>query len=96
MERKDEYRHKLESQLEEWKTLIDQMEERAKKGTAHMKIDLLEAIETLQLKKDAVQARLDELRHAGDEVWGNLKKKSETAVLEMKTTLEQALSKFKH
>ena len=96
MEKKDEYRQKLESLLNEWKSMIDLMEERPKQATALAKIELFEAIETLKLKSDAVQTRLDEMRQAGDEAWEGLKNKAETAVTEMKTALEHTLTKFKH
>jgi dsDNA-specific endonuclease/ATPase MutS2 len=96
MEMKDEYRQKLESLLNEWKSMIEQLEERAKKTTAMAKNELHEAIETLKLKRDAVQTRLDEMRQTGDEAWEGLKKKAETAVTEMKTALEHAMSKFRH
>lgn len=96
MEQKDDYRRKLESLLNEWKSMIDQLEERAKKTTAHAKIDLLEAIETLKLKRDAVQTRLDDLRQAGDETWEGFKKRAEKAVTEMKNAMERTMSKFKH
>jgi len=96
MEKKDEYRQKLESMLNEWKSMIDQLEERAKKTTAMAKDELHEAIETLKLKRNAEQARLNEMRHTGDEEWKGIKKQTETAVSEMKTALEHAKSKFRH
>ena len=96
MERKDEYRQKLESLLNEWKSMVDQMEELSKKTTAQAKLEMLEAIETLKLKMDDVQKRLDEMRQTGDEAWEGLKKRSETAVYEMKSALERTMSKFKH
>ena len=96
MEIKDEYRRKLESLLKEWKSTIDQLEERARKLTARAKIELLETIEILKLKRDSVQTRLDDMRNAGDEVWEGLKKSAEKAVTEMKTAMENTKSKFKH
>ncbi len=96
MDMKDEYRQKLENLQKEWKTMIDHLEERAKKASAQAKIELQETIESLKHKNSAVQTRLDEMRQAGDEAWEGLKKKAETAVAEMKTALEHAISKFKH
>jgi ElaB/YqjD/DUF883 family membrane-anchored ribosome-binding protein len=43
MEKKDEYRQKLERLLNECESMIDQLEEWAKKATDHAKIELLEA-----------------------------------------------------
>lgn len=96
MDMKDEYRQKLENLQKEWKTMIDHLEERAKKTSAQAKIELQETIETLKHKNSAVQTRLDEMRQVGDEAWEGLKKKAETSVAEMKTALEHAISKFKH
>lgn len=96
MEKKDIYSQKLENQLKEWKKTIKELQERAQKGSAQAKLDLLEMVEKLQLKMDAVQIRLDELRHSGSEAWSGIEKKIETAVADMKSALEKARSKFKH
>ncbi|HEY3309703.1 MAG TPA: hypothetical protein VGJ93_14715 [Desulfuromonadaceae bacterium] len=96
MEKKDAFSQKLENQVKEWKKAIDDLQERAQKSTTHAKLELLEMVERLQLKMDAVQIRLDELRRSSSEAWSGIEKKIEVAVAEMKTALEQARNKFKH
>ncbi len=95
MTKSDEYRRKLETLINEWKMIIDQMEEKAKRTSALARSELLEAVEILKIKRETVQERVNEMRHSGDETWELLRKKAEAAITEMKSALEQTIAKFK-
>ena len=50
MDKKEEYRERLEAQLKEWKAKIDTLETRGTKFTAETKNDLMREIEELRLQ----------------------------------------------
>lgn len=92
---KDLYSQKLENQLKQWEVAIRDLEERAPKGPAHVKLELLELIEKLQLKMAAIQIEFEDLRQSS-KTWADGEKRLETALSEMRAVLELAGSKFKH
>jgi hypothetical protein len=52
-------------------------------------------IRNLQIKKEELQKRIQEVSKAGDEAWAGLKVKAEKAVSDLKQALENVLSKYK-
>ena len=92
---KDVYGQKLENQLKQWEVAIRDLEERAPKGPAHVKLELLELIEKLQLKMAAIQIEFDDLRQSS-KAGSAGEKRIEAALAEMRTVLDLAGSKFKH
>jgi hypothetical protein len=95
MDIKKAYQEKFEAQLREWKAKIEVLEAKAAKATAEAKIELIKEVEDLRRKKIALQAKFDELQHAGGEAWDTLKGGVEKAASELKSALERAISRFR-
>ncbi|MBA4374278.1 MAG: coiled coil domain-containing protein [Thermodesulfovibrio sp.] len=89
------YEEKIDAELKEWTAQIALLKAKADKGKAEVKIEYYKTIETLQEKKDAAGAKMDELKTAGDEAWEDLKTGAEKAWGELKTAFHEATSKFK-
>ncbi len=95
MDRKEEYRQKLEAQLKEWKAKIDRIEARTSMVSSETKAELMKEIEELRRKKMVVRERWDEVQKTGGEAWDTLKEGVEKAAGELKQALEKVFSRFK-
>ena len=95
MENKEAYRDKLEAQMREWSAKIDLLKARADQAEAEAKIEYNKRIEDLRQKKEALKAKLDELRNASDAAWQDIKAGTERAAADLKDAVQSALSKFK-
>lgn len=95
MKEREDYRKKIEAQLRKWDTQLDELRLEAEKAKADAKIEYTKTIIELRNKKERMQQKLKELRIAGDEAWTALKDGLEKSVSELKSSFEEALSKFK-
>lgn len=95
MDRKEEYRQKLEAQLKGWKAKIDRIEARTSMVSSETKAELMKEIEELRRKKMAVRERWDEVQKTGGEAWDTLKEGVEKAAGELKQALDKVVSRFK-
>jgi len=95
MDKKDEYREKLEAQLKEWKAKIEMLETRGAKFSSETKTDLMREIEELRHKKGIVKDKWNELQKASSDSWDTMKVGVEKVVAELKTALERVLTRFK-
>lgn len=95
MDKKEEYRERLEAQLKEWKAKIDRLEARTSMVSSETKADLMKAIEELRGKKMIVKDKYSELQKAGGEVWDTTKEGVEKAAAELKHALDKVVSRFK-
>jgi rubrerythrin len=95
MEKKEEYREKLQAQLKEWKAKIDTLESRASTLSSEVKADMLKEIEELRRKKVVVNERWNELQKAGGEAWDTMKEGVEKAVTDLKHALDKVIIRFK-
>jgi hypothetical protein len=95
MDKKEEYRKKVEAQLKEWKTKIDSLETRGAKFTSDAKAELLREIEELRKKKGVVKEKWNELQKAGSDSWDTMKEGVEKTSAELKEALDRVISRFK-
>jgi len=95
MSKKEAYQDKIDAQLREWSSKIDELNAKADKATAEAKIEYYEQIEELRSKQTAAQTKLHELRNSGEQAWEELKPGLEHAWDDLKTSVEKAISKFK-
>jgi len=95
MDKKEEYREKLEAQLKEWKAKIDTLETRGTKFTAETKNDLMREIEELRRKKGIVKDKWNELQKSGGDSWDTMKEGVEKVAADLKHAMERVLSRFK-
>ena len=95
MESKDVYKAKIDAQLKEWSIRIADLKAKAELAEANVKVEYLKQVEDLRTKKEEIQAKLEELKKAGDEAWETLKTGVEQAASELKDSINIAISKFK-
>jgi len=95
MDKKDAYREKLDAQLKEWKTKIDQLESKLSSLSSDAKNELIKEIEDLRKQKTVVREKWNELQKTGGEAWDKLKDGVEKASVELKEKLEKVISRFK-
>jgi len=95
MDKREEYRERLEAQLKEWKAKIETLEVRGAKFTAETKTDLMREIEELRRKKGIVKDKWNELQKAGGDSWDTMKEGVEKVAADLKHAMERVLSRFK-
>jgi hypothetical protein len=94
-ETKEEYRNSIESRLKEWAAQIEKLREKANAFETNLRVKYDQDIRNLQIKKEELQKRIQEVSKAGGEGWAGLKVKAEKAVSDLKQALEIVLSKYK-
>ncbi len=95
MDRKEEYIRKLDTQLREWSSKIDELKARAVKARGDLSVEYKKQIETLDEKKETAQKKLKELGSASGQALEELKTGAEKAWRELKTSLDSAIAKFR-
>ena len=86
---------KLTAKLKQWDDDIDKLEAKAQTAKADVRAEYNEHIQDLRDKKKAAQERLEEVKHAGEGAWEDLKSGSVEAYDSIKNAFQSALSKFK-
>lgn len=95
MNKRKAYEEKLAAQLQEWNAQITLIKAKAETAKANAKVEYHTTLEVLQHKRDTAQAKLQELKGAGDEAWEELKIGAEKAWAEIKTVFHEAVAKLK-
>ena len=95
MEKMSAYREKIEAQLQEWKTGIAALEEKAAKATGEAKTEMMQAIKELRQKKGVVKEKWDELQKESGIAFDKMKDGVEQAAAELKNALDKVVSRFK-
>jgi predicted nucleic acid-binding Zn-ribbon protein len=95
MNSRDEYVRKMQAKLEEWNAEIDTLTAKAGKVTADARNEYSEQIESLKVKQAAARQKIEELQHAGENAWGDLKSGMELAWNAMGEAIDSARSRFK-
>jgi len=95
MDKKEEYRKKLEAQFKEWKAKIDDLEDRGAKFTSEAKTELMKEIKELRQKKGIVKEKWNELQKVSANSWDSVKEGVEKAVAELKGALDRVIARFK-
>ncbi|MGB4812726.1 MAG: hypothetical protein WBP13_09665 [Methylophilaceae bacterium] len=94
MNTKDEYVAKLKIQLDEWKTDIDNFELQAHLAKAELKDKYAVQFAELKDKRDEAAVKVSELQDSTGEAWEEIKKGGESIWDTLKTTFNEAKSKF--
>jgi len=95
MDTKDAFNAKIDAQLKEWSTRIAELKARAELAEASVKVEYIRQVETLRIKREETQAKLEDLKNAGDEAWEILKAGVEQAAIDLKNSINSAVSRFK-
>jgi len=95
MDKKEEYIQKLDAQLREWSTKIDELNAKAEKAKGDIKKEYTRQLEALKALQESAVKRLAEMTEASGQAWEELKVGAEKAWHELKTSLDSAMAKFK-
>lgn len=95
MSNKDEYVRKLQTKLEELNVEIDLLTAKAGKISAEVKNEYGEQIESLKARQVVARQKLEELQHAGEGAWADMKSGVELAWTAMGEAIDSARSRFK-
>ena len=91
MEKKESYRKELEARLKKWKSLIDDLSEKAEKISEESRAAFKGQLAELHKQFEKVESKLAEYKEAGGEVWQTLKIGLETAAGDLKESLDAAM-----
>ncbi len=95
MSSREEYIRKLQAKMDEWSVEIDKLTAKAGEVSAEVKAEFHEQIEFLQAKQATARQKIEELQHAGEGAWTDLKSGIELAWTAMGEAIDSARSRFK-
>ena len=73
MSKRDKFIARMKSQLEEAKAELHKLESKVGNAQASVREKYWQTIEELREKRVAAETKLEEIEHAGEEVWEDLK-----------------------
>lgn len=94
-EKRDVYVSKLKSQLDEWNSTIDRMQEAAKVAKLDAELEYRNRLAKLRERRDELQDKIGELQDAGEDAWQTLREGAEKAQQELKMAFDEAKQRFK-
>jgi len=86
---------KMERKLNEWGEEVEKLRGKADKFGSEAREKFQEQAEELRVKQESARQKLHELRKAGGEAWEDLQAGAESALDDLKKTLEKAVKKWK-
>lgn len=92
---KEEYRRKLQEQLDEWKAEAARLKVRAAGARAEAQIELKERVHELEHRIREAGDRLSALAEASEEAWDTARKGVESSWRTLKASLAAATATFK-
>jgi len=95
MSSRTEYLHKLQAKLEEWNAEIDRLTAKAGEVTADARHEYNDQIMALKAKQAATRKKVEEMQHAGEGAWEDLKSGIERSWAAMGEALHSARSRFR-
>lgn len=90
----DNYKARLNAQLDEWKADLDKLRAKADGKSAEAKQDLNESIEALEAKLAQGRSQLEELKGASTEAFESMMEGANNAWNNIKEAFDKAKSKF--
>lgn len=94
METKESYQKKMEDQLENLQTKIDELKVKASLAKADAKDAYREQLDALSTKQQEAQVKLQELKASSKNAWNDIKTGMENTWDELQTTFNKAASHF--
>jgi len=92
---KEDYRRRIQKDLDELDAQLAQWKARAARATADGKTKLQKRVEELQAKRDRVKVRLDDLGADSKSAWAEVRKGLDQAVGDLKDAFARARDEFK-
>jgi hypothetical protein len=94
MDKKEAYIEKIEAQLREWSSRIDELKARAEAAKADGRLIYEKKIVELREKQEELRSKLQKMRTSGEGAWQDLKEGLEKARDELKRAVSASLEKF--
>lgn len=95
MKSRDEYIRTMQAKLEEWNAEIDILSAKAGEVKADVRKEYIEQIESLKAKQTVARQKIEELQHAGESAWGDVKSGIDLAWTALGEAIDSARSRFK-
>ncbi len=95
MATKEEYQAKMEAQLKDVAAKLADLMAKAEKATADAKVQYQEQIRAVRAKLHETQGRLQQVKASSGEAWEALKDGTEKAWGELRSAVDNALSKLR-
>lgn len=93
-EARDAYVEKLKAQMDEWNAEIDKLQARADAAQADARAAYQKHLIQLKSKRQVLKEKMDELHHAGEGAWEDVKKGVDTAKHILAESIQSAKSRF--
>jgi len=88
-------KQKLQAQIDEWKADLAALKAKAAGEAAEAQIAMHKQFDALEVHLEEAQAKIAELADAGEEAWDTVKAGVESAWVSVKTSVTDAVAKFK-
>jgi len=92
---KEEYKQKLQAQLDEWKIQIDELKGKADEAETDAKQELEQHISKIEGKVKEAEAKLVELSDAGEDTWETVKKRAENSWDSLRNAVSDVAARLK-
>ena len=92
---KESYQQKIQDQLDEWRSDIDRLKEKAKNATAEQKLKYQETIDKMELKMDEGKSKLKDLKESGADAWDAVKEGADSIWDTMKATFAEVKERLR-
>lgn len=94
MTTRHEYIDKFKNKLDEWDADIDVLEAKARETTDELKVEFVDQLASLRVKRDIAKLKLAEIKDASEEAWEDIKGGADDAWSSLKQAIEKARSHF--
>ena len=92
---KELYQQKLQAQLDQWKAEIIKLKAKASAASADVQLEMNKHIAALEGKLEESRTKLADLAAAGEDAWEAMKESVEYLWGTLKSTVDDAVSRFK-
>lgn len=94
MTTRHEYIEKFKNKLDEWDADIDVLELKARETTDELKVELVDQLASLRVRRDIAKLKLAEIKDASEEAWEDIKGGADEAWSSLKQAIDKARSHF--
>lgn len=91
---KEAYAERLQAEIDSWNADINKLRAKAKLASADVQQKYYEEIEQIEERRDALEARFNELKAANAGAWDDLRQGVERAWQDMSKAMKNAASRF--
>ncbi|BAM05930.1 sll1863 family stress response protein [Leptospirillum ferrooxidans] len=95
MDSKEAYKQKLNAQIKEWNAQINLLNAKIENKGADMKLKYSKELDALKEKQDDVLQKIKELDESTTENWEKIKVTADQMLSDLKTGLNNAISRLK-